>query len=276
MKLTAEEFAAWRRYIHELCAVSLDDTKSYLVETRLAQLYKEVNAANWLDLMMIVRQRADLRTRVINNITTNETSFFRDGAPFELLQHKLLPDLIDRRTKAGLRPIPIRILSAACSTGQEVFTTCFVLKELLGSFSGYDIRILGVDISDAAISKASYAHYSRLELERGISQERLNRYFEPAGEYWKVRDELRSLATFCRTNLLEPLGAKQLFDIIFCRNVAIYFNETDKIRLFRNLKNSLASDGALLIGSTESITGLCPEFEPKRYLRSIFYQRKDT
>jgi len=271
--ITREELTIWSRYIREICGVSLDDTKGYLIETRLALLLRETDSGNWSELLYKAKTGDTLRVKIISSITTNETSFFRDIAPFELLQFKLLPELIDRRNKTGLKPIPIRILSAACSTGQEAYSTAIVLKELLGSFTGYDIRILGIDISDAVVTQASYAHFTRLELDRGLTSEKIARYFESAGTNWKLKDELRSLATFRRANLLEPLLVAP-FDIIFCRNVAIYFTESDKIRLFRNLGLSLAREGSLIIGSTESITGLCPEFEPKRYHRTVFYQKK--
>lgn len=274
MILTNDELTSWSRHIHEICGVHLDSSKGYLIETRLDPLLRETGSGNWSELLFKAKAGGALRTKIINSITTNETSFFRDTSPFDLLQHKLFPELIDRRNKAGLKPVPIRILSAACSTGQEAYSTTIVLKELLGSFAGYDIRILGLDISDAAVAQASYAHFSRMELNRGLPADKLERHFEPVGDRWKVRDELRATATFRRANLLEPLGATAPFDIIFCRNVAIYFTEPDKIRLFRNLGLVLARDGALIIGSTESITGLCPEFEPKRYLRSVYYQKK--
>lgn len=274
--LTRDEMTVWSRYIHEICGVYLDDSKGYLIETRLGGLLRETGSGGWAELLYKVKGDLGnaMRTRVINAITTNETSFFRDTSPFEMLQHKIFPDLIDRRNKAGLRPVPIRILSAACSTGQEAYSTAIVLKELLGDFRGYDIRILGVDISDTAVAQASYAHFTRLELDRGLAPDKLARHFEPAGDRWKVRDELRAAATFRRANLLEPIASPVPFDVVFCRNVAIYFTETDKIRLFRNLGRTLARDGALIIGSTESITGLCPEFEPKRHLRSVFYQKR--
>jgi chemotaxis protein methyltransferase CheR len=272
--ITSEELIGWSRHIHEISGVFLDGSKGYLIETRLGPLLRETGSGNWSELLYKTKAGGTLRTKVINAITTNETSFFRDTSPFELLQHKLFPELIDRRNKAGLKPVPIRILSAACSTGQEAYSTAIVLKELLGSFSRYDIRILGLDISDATIAQASYAHFSRMELDRGLAADKLARHFEPMGERWKVKDELRALATFRKANLLDPLAVPVLFDIIFCRNVAIYFTEPDKIRLFRNLGLTLARDGALIIGATESITGLCPEFEPQRYLRAVFYRRK--
>ncbi|MCC6490959.1 MAG: protein-glutamate O-methyltransferase CheR [Candidatus Hydrogenedentes bacterium] len=275
---TRDEMTAWSRHIHEICGIYLDDTKAYLVETRLGPLLRETGAGGWAELLYKVKTDAGntLRTKVVSAITTNETSFFRDTSPFELLQHKLFPELIDRRNKAGVRPVPIRILSAACSTGQEVYSTAIVLKELLGDFKGYDVRILGLDISDAAVAQASYAHFTRLELDRGMTPDKLARYFEPSGDRWKVRDELRALATFRRANLLEPIANATPFDIIFCRNVAIYFTESDKIRLFKNLGRHLQKDGALIIGSTESIAGLCPEFTPMRYLRAVYYQRNSV
>jgi chemotaxis protein methyltransferase CheR len=274
--LTRDEMTAWSRYVHEVCGVDLDDSKSYLVETRLGSLMRETGADGFSELLYRVRSDMSgaLRNRVIDAITTNETSFFRDTSPFELLQHKLIPELVDRRRAAGLRPIPIRILSAACSTGQEVYSTAAVLYELLGDMRNYDVRILGLDISDAAVKQASYAHYTRLELDRGMTQDRLMRHFEAVGDRWKVRDELRSMATFRRANLLEPLAVPHQFDLIFCRNVAIYFSEPDRATMYRNLLRALARDGALIIGSTESIGGLCPELVSRRYLRAVYYERE--
>jgi chemotaxis protein methyltransferase CheR len=170
--------------------------------------------------------------------------------------------------------VPIRIWSAACSTGQEAYTTGIVLKETLGDLRNYDIRILGTDISDRAVGLASYGHFSRMELERGLSPDKLTKYFVPVGDQWKIRDEIRALATFRPMNLLQPFSFPAPFDLIFCRNVAIYFTEPDKVRLFQNLGRCLARDGALIIGATESLGGLCPEFESKRHLRAVFYQFK--
>lgn len=266
----------WTRYIQDICGIHLDDSKGYLLETRLGFLLSEAGAASFGELFYKVKADATdkLRARIIDAITTNETSFFRDSAPFDLLRHKLIPELIDRRGKSGGR-IPIRIWSAACSTGQEAYSTGIVLKELLGDLNRYDIRILGTDISHKVVAQANYGEYSRLELERGLQPEALARYFKSSSrDRWKIRDEIRAMATFRTMNLLEPFSFPNPFDIIFCRNVAIYFAEPDKARLFRNLARCLAKDGVLIIGSTESVSGLCPELEPKRYLRSVFYQWK--
>ena len=275
--IAPEEIASWSRYVHEISGIALDETKGYLIETRLRPLLAETSATNYSELLR--RTRADasniLRKKVVESITTNETSFFRDAAPFELLRNKLIPELIDLRTRAGQPRAPIRIWSAACSTGQEAYSTAIVFKEVVPDLSRYDVRILGTDISNRAVAQASYAEYSKLEIQRGLPEASLHRHFTPVGEKWRVRDDLRALATFRTMNLLEPFAFPAPFDLIFCRNVAIYFNEADKSRLLRSLVRSLAREGALLLGSTETIGTCCPDLEPKRYLRSVFYQRRN-
>ena len=271
--ITAEEVVIWSRYVQETCGIVLDQSKAYLLETRLSGILRDAGASGFSDLFYKLKtDRSDaLRGKVVDAITTNETSFFRDTAPFELLRHKLLPELIDRRSK-GVRPIPIRIWSAACSTGQEVYTIGIILKELLGNMSGYDIRILGTDISNRATATASRGHFTDLEMQRGLPAAAAEKYFTREGGEWKIRDDIRALATFRKMNLLEAFSFPAPFDIILCRNVAIYFAEQDRARLFHNFARCLARDGNLIIGSTESLTGLCPEFVPQRHLRTVFYQ----
>lgn len=270
-----DEMIVWSRYVQEICGIHLDDSKRYLLETRLGGLISEMGLSSFSELIQKAKadSTARLRTKIIEAITTNETSFFRDSAPFDLLRHKLIPDLVDRRSRSGSR-IPLRIWSAACSTGQEAYSTGIVLKELLGDLTRYDIRILGTDISNRVVAQASYGEYNRMDLERGLPQEALRRHFVQHGERWRIRDEIRAMASFRTMNLLEPFSFPFSFDIIFCRNVAIYFADSDRTRLFRNLARYLTKDGFLIVGATESISGLCPELEPKRYLRTVFYQWK--
>jgi chemotaxis protein methyltransferase CheR len=172
-------------------------------------------------------------------------------------------------------PPSIRIWSAACSTGQEVYTIAIVLKELLGDLSRYNIRLLGTDISDQAVATASRGIYNRFEIERGLPNDKLSRYFTETNGSWKIRDELRAMATFKRQNLFEDFNSLGRFHIIFCRNVAIYFTEQDRVRLFERIARSLDPGGSLVIGSTETISGISQQFESKRYLRSIYYQLKN-
>lgn len=278
IKIQPEEARALSQYIYSLCGVHLDETKGYLLENRLAPLLQENSCGSFSEFYLKARSDSTktLPRKIVDAVTTGETSFFRDSAPFDLLQFKLLPELLDRRKKmnpSGL-PISLRIWSAACSSGQEVYTTAIVLKETLGNPANYSIHLLGTDISDQAISKASYGVFSRMEIERGLTQERLQRNFTSVENGWKIKDEIRGMASFRKLNLMEDFSALGRFDIIFCRNVAIYFTEADKVRLFSKLGKALASDGALIIGSTESLTGLCPQFEAMRYLRSVYYRLK--
>lgn len=278
IKLQADELHVLAQYIYSLCGVHLDESKGYLLESRLSSLLAETGCSSFSELYIKAKSDSSktLARKIVDGITTGETSFFRDSAPFELLQHKLLPDLIDRRKKTtqAAQQLPLRIWSAACSTGQEVYTIAIVLKELLGDMSKYSLRLLGTDVSDQAVASASYGVYNSIEMQRGLPQTRIERYFTQVGNSWKISDELRSLASFKALNLMEDFGSLGRFDIIFCRNVAIYFTETDKISLFNRIGSALQPDGALVIGGTESLAGLCPQYEAMRHLRSVYYRIK--
>ena len=271
------EFEAFRGLIRDLTGISLDSSKVYLVEARLSSLVKESGCSSFGELLAKVRSDAggDLPRQVINRITTQETSFFRDTAPFEMLKFKIIPDLIDARRRPNYPQarLPIRIWSAACSTGQEVYSILIALHEALGDFGNYDIRVLGTDISEQAIAKASYGTYTEMELERGMPETKLARYFSKSDKLWKIRDEIRALASFRQFNLFENLAQLGRWDIVFCRNVAIYFSDEDKRSLFSRIASVMEADGGLIIGSTESLLGVCPQFAARRYLRSVFYQR---
>jgi len=278
INITPEEFKVVARYVRDLSGIALDEGKTYLVETRLSSLAEELGCTSFSELYYKARSDTgqSIARKIIDAITTNETQFFRDTLPFELLQHKILPDLIDRRTARGVPgfPISIRIWSAACSTGQEVYSIAIVLKELLPDLRKFNIRIVGSDISDAAIAQASYGRYNKFEIERGLPKDKLRKYFSPNDNTWKANDELRAMVTFRKQNLMEPFTMLGKFDIVFCRNVAIYFTMEDRARLFNRIVDVLEPDGFLLIGSSESLAGVATRFESKRYLRSIFYQLK--
>lgn len=276
ISITPDEIKVWAQLVYQACGIVLDAGKGYLLESRLGPLLRETASESFSELLYKVKADAtrQLTRKVIDAMTTNETSFFRDSSPFDLLQHKLLPELIDRRNRTARpgQPIPLRIWSAACSTGQEVYSIGIVIRELIGDSPQYQPQILGTDISDQALKRASYGVFTRMEMERGLNPAYLQKWFLPQGDQYKVRDEVRALATFRPINLLEPLIFPYRFDIIFCRNVAIYFSEKDKISLFDRMAQVLAPDGALIIGSTESITGITTRFAPHRHLRAVYYQ----
>ena len=276
IKLQADEHKTLTRYIYSLCAVALDESKGYLIESRLAGLVEETGCGSYGGLLRLATadRTGALNRRIIDAITTNETFFFRDPSTFDLLRHKIIPELIDRCGQSGSRAgAPrIRIWSAACSTGQELYSIAIVLKELLGDPCRYGVRLLGTDISDDAVARASRGWYRPIEITRGLSEAQCMKYFIPAAGGWQIRDEIRALASFKKLNLMTDFSALGRFDVIFCRNVAIYFTERDRISLFGRMAGAMDADGCLLIGAMESLNTICPQFESKRHLRSVFYQ----
>jgi len=277
LKITPEELNLLSQYIYDISGIYLDKSKAYLLETRLGALVEKHDCTDYKELCLSSKRdpRKLIEKQIIDAISTNETLFFRDKGPFELLKHKILPELIDARTlKSPRLKTQLRIWSAAASTGQEVYSIAITINELLPDLSPYSLKILGTDISDAAISQANRGEFNKFEIERGLPSSQLKKYFTLSGNSWKIKDEIRAMVKFRKLNLMLPFSALGKFDIIFCRNVAIYFTLPDRKKLFNKLAESLENDGYLIIGSTESLTGICPRFIAKKYLRSFFYQKK--
>ncbi len=276
IKISPEDLKLIAEYIHEISGIFLNESKAYLFETRFQRIMEEEGLTTFKELYVKTKRDPSkrLEKKMIDAISTNETLFFRDTGPFELLRHKILPELIDMKTSGGngSSPPSIRIWSAASSTGQEIYSIAIVLKELLANLSKYKIYLLGTDISDAAISQASYGTYNKFEIDRGLPAEKLQKYFTSNSNSWKINDEIRSMAIFKKLNLMTNFNSLGKFDIIFCRNVAIYFKTEDKKHLFNRMADMLNPGGYFIIGSSESLTGICPRFEAKRHLKSIFYK----
>lgn len=276
IKITPSELKLVAQYIQSISGIYLDQSKTYLFETRLSSVAEAHGCSSYQELYNKAKKEPTkkIEKEIVDAITTNETLFFRDKGPFELLQHKILPEVIDARSSRSAIKPRIKIWSAAASTGQELYSVAIVIKELLKNNNDYNFTLLGTDISDAAIAQASYGKYNRFEIERGLDKRTLQKYFTLFGDSWKIKDEIRAMVNFKKLNLMGPFTSLGKFDIILCRNVAIYFTLADRKKLFTKLAASLADDGYLIIGSTESLTGVCPLFVPKRHLRSIFYQKK--
>lgn len=277
MQVKQTEILMVAQLVEDLCGVVLDETKGYLIESRLGSLVKAIGSDSFADFCRKARLPANRRLtdQIIDAITTNETLFFRDSSPFEALKHKAIPETIDAKAKTAF-PKRLRIWSAACSTGQEVYSIAMTLHELLPDLSTWDIQILGTDISDAAVKQASLGRYAEHEISRGMSPILLQKYFRREANGWRVKDELRFLATFQRRNLLQPFADTGVFDIVFCRNVAIYFEEAAKRSLFCRLANQLTPNGYLFVGSSESLVGVSPQFVPQNHCRAVFYQPNMT
>ncbi len=277
IKITLNEFEVLSKYILEISGIALAPGKEYLIETRLNPLVEKFNCSSYLDLHKKAKldYKHDIEKQIIDAISTNETYFFRDKSPFELLQYKIIPDLIDRRTKArpGMKP-KIRLWSAASSTGQEIYSIAMALHELNITPKDYNIQLVGTDISDAAVAQASYGKYNKFEIARGLDKRRLNRFFSELPDGWRINDEIRVMVQFKKINLMKPFIGLNTFDIVFCRNVMIYFTQEDRRKIYEKIAKILEPDGYLVIGSTESLANDTDLFIPKRYLNSVFYQLK--
>lgn len=271
-KITNQEIDIIAKYIRDATGIEIDASKTYLLETRLGQLLEEFALSDYEEL---ARKAAldfsgRMKNSIIDAISTNETSFFRDVRPFNLLMHKLIPDYYEREGVSGR----LDIWSAASSTGQEAYSIAMLIKELMGNLEKCNIKILGTDISDAAIQYASMGRYTKLELSRGLSDTRLRRYFTSHGSSWQISDELRCFAQFKKINLLESLAGVGLFDIILCRNVAIYFSLENRKMLFERLGSKLKPNGVLIIGSTESMLGVTDKFIKHEFHGAGYYSLK--
>jgi len=277
IKIDPTELKLMSKYIYDISGIYLDKSKAYLLETRLSSIVQNNGCTNYRELQNKAKREPGkkIETEIISAISTNETLFFRDKGPFELLRQKLLPEVIDLRSSSiRTLKVPIKIWSAASSTGQELYSIAIIIKELLKNSPKYNIKLLGTDISENAVAQAKYGKYNKFEIERGLDRIYLQKYFSLFGDSWKIKNEIKTMATFQKLNLMHPFTSLGKFDIIFCRNVAIYFTLQDRQKLLNKIADSLADDGFLVIGSTESLTGICRRFYPKRHMKAIFYQKK--
>lgn len=273
MKVDPAEIQAMSRFICDLCGIVLDESKDYLVTERLIPVAEAAGCSSFCELYHRARYDDDkaLQRAIIDAITTNETLFFRDTSPFEALRYKAGPELID---SLATRPNPrrIRIWSAAASTGQEPYSLAMTMCQMIPDIHEWDVQVLGTDISDAAIRQASAGRYSDLEINRGMEPALLNRYFVREGDAWRVGDELRSLVSFRKVNLLEPFDDLGTFEIIFCRNIAIYFSPENQLDVYQRVADRLSPGGILFVGATETLERFDRRFTPEHHCRAVFYR----
>jgi chemotaxis protein methyltransferase CheR len=277
MKLARGEFEIMAKFIKEISGISLEQNKTYLIESRLSELAESEGVKTFSDFFFKAKFNKTLKEKIIDAISTNETSFFRDKTPFDAMKYKVIPDLIDSKTSGNIRgTIPsIKIWSAACSSGQEPYSIAMILMDMLPDIHNkWNITIVATDISDKIIRKASVGNFSDFELGRGLPGNFRDKYFINKNGSWHINDRVRSLVKFQKINLLEPFRGLGNFDIVFCRNVAIYFDPETKKKLFDRIAEVVTGNGYLFIGSTETLLGVSDKFISKNYLRAIFYQLK--
>jgi len=272
-KISTEEFGLMRELIEKASGISLGDAKEYLVEGRLRPLLREAGCATFKEFhAKALDRRSGWLDRIIDAMTTNETLWFRDKNPFIILREKILPDLISR-----VKGRKIRIWSAGCSTGQEPYSIAITLLEYCKTKGGcgpQNFEILGTDISPSALFLAVSGRYEGLAISRGMDAALFPTYFTREGKVQVVNPEVRALVKFRQLNLQDSFAALGRFDIIFCRNVAIYFSDTFKRELFAKFHRSLNPKGYFFLGSAENLRGFSEAFEPLQHHNSLYYQAK--
>lgn len=257
------------RLVKKHAAIVLDSSKDYLIDARLKPLAKELGFESLEHMLQSMQQRekADVVARVVDAMTTNETTFFRDVQPFEVLRTSVLPALITKRQSRRT----LRIWSAASSTGQEAYSISMLLEEHFPQLKGWDISILATDISGSALEKAKAAKYHQLEVNRGLPARYLTKYLEREGMYFKIRDSVRKRVEFRAMNLAASWPALPTMDIVFVRNVLIYFDIDTRRSILSRTRQRLAPDGYLFVGSTETTVNIDSSFVRAPFERSSCY-----
>ncbi len=230
----------------------LGPDKLYLLETRLAPLLRREGLRSLDELAARLRPGSALESLVVEAMTTNESLFFRDGKPFDLLRRAILPRLHAARPPG----VPLRIWSAAAANGQEAYSIAMVCAELAGAMPGRRVEIIGTDIAREPLERARQGLYSQFEIQRGLPMQMLVRHFTKEGTQWRVRQALRDTVSFRPWNLLADLKPLGRFDVVFCRNVLIYFDTATKQRVLEGLSKSIPPDGALFLGGAETVIGI--------------------
>ena len=246
--------------------------KMYLLESRLSPIARKEGLESIGELVSQVRRNRDERLMkvIVDAMTTNETFFFRDKTPFDHLEKAVLPALREKRP--GQR---IRILCAACSTGQEPYSIAMMLDQNPALTGGAPVEITAVDISDRVLDKARAGLYSQFEVQRGLPIRTLMTYFTQQGDVWKLSDNIRSKVQFKNVNLLDPMTTLGKFDVVFCRNVLIYFDLQTKRDILQRLSAQMNDPSFLLLGAAETVVGVVDAFAPNKEFRGL-YEKSGT
>jgi chemotaxis protein methyltransferase CheR len=263
------EFDFIRELVYREAAIVLNESKNYLIEARLSPIARRVELETIGELVAkLKRGDKELQERVVEALTTNETSFFRDAHPFEALATEILPTLA--RARAEQRTL--RIWSAASSTGQEAYTIAMVILSRVPQLANWTIRILGTDIADGVLAQAREGRYAQLEVNRGLPAAMLSTYFERHGIAWRVTPEVRKLVEFQQLNLIRPWPPSFRFDVIFLRNVLIYFDTATKQTILERVLRALTPDGYLFVGGSEMISTVHDGFIIERAGQATWYR----
>ncbi len=266
--MTDLDFEYLRGYLKQRSGLALTAEKRYLVESRLGPVCRRFAAQSLHHLIATLRapHGRDLERAVVEAMTTNETFFFRDRIPFDLFRDVVLPEVLARN--AARRRL--RIWCAAASTGQEPYSLAMLLQEAAPRLAGWQVDIVATDISTEVLEKAKLGLYSQFEVQRGLPVQWLLKYFTQQGDQWQIAASLRAMVEFRQLNLLQGFESLGAFDVIFCRNVLIYFDAPTKSEILARFGTSLAPGGALLLGAAETVIGLTDRLMPNPTHRGLY------
>ncbi|MDD3028981.1 MAG: protein-glutamate O-methyltransferase CheR [Alphaproteobacteria bacterium] len=255
-----EDFELFSTLVKQRSGLILTPEKAYLLESRLFPVARKHNLKSLEDMAQAVRARREepLLLDITEAMTTNESFFFRDQKPFVLFQQKLLLYLLSARKEKK----HIRIWSAAASSGQEAYSLAMICLEEAAKFQGWKIEIVGTDLSREMVARARAGIYSQFEVQRGLPVTHLVKYFQQiAGDKWQIKENLRQMVQFREGNLLTNVGVEGVFDIVFCRNVLIYFDGPTKTRILDTISQMMYKDSFLILGGAETVLGISDKFK---------------
>jgi chemotaxis protein methyltransferase CheR len=265
--VTPLDYEFLRKLLKERSGLDLSPDKQYLVESRLIPLARKVGLPGITELVQKMKAGSEvLASEVVEAMTTNETFFFRDKVPFDHLRETMLPALLQARASRR----SLRIWCAASSTGQEPYSIAMCLKELGAALAGWRVEIIGTDLSQAVLEKSRAGIFSQFEVQRGLPIQMLVKYFTQVGELWQLNPEIRAMVQYRQLNLLHDFAQLGTFDVIFCRNVLIYFDQDTKAGIFERLAKVVEADGFMVLGAAESVVGISDAFKPCPERRGLY------
>jgi chemotaxis protein methyltransferase CheR len=256
-----------RKLLKDHSGLDLSADKQYLIESRLLPLARKSGLSDISEVVQKLRGgSSSLVTQVVEAMTTNETFFFRDKAPFDHFRDSIMPEIL----KARANRKAVRIWCAAGSTGQEPYSLAMCLKEMGARLNGWRVEILATDISQEVLEKSKAGVYSQFEVQRGLPIQMLVKYFKQNGDLWQINSDIRAMVQHRKFNLLHDFPQLGTFDIVFCRNVLIYFDQDAKINIFARLAKAMEPDGFLVLGAAETVVGLTDVFKPFPDRRGLY------
>jgi chemotaxis protein methyltransferase CheR len=265
--VTPLDYEFLRKFLKERSGLDLSPDKQYLVESRLIPLARRAGLPGIAEIVQKIRSGSEpLISDVVEAMTTNETFFFRDKIPFENLRETILPMMLQARASRRV----LRIWCAASSTGQEPYSIAMCLKEISSALAGWRIEILATDLSQGVLEKAKAGIFSQFEVQRGLPIQMLVKHFTQVGELWQLNADIRAMVQHRQLNLLQDFSHLGTFDVIFCRNVLIYFDQDAKAGIFDRLARVIEPDGVLTLGAAESVVGISDAFKPYPERRGLY------